>query len=450
MKKKADKLVFADHLVTMGNGDNGANGDNGDEALGVIDSGGLAIVGDRIEAVGTRIEIEEAYESLEVIEGDNAALIPGLYNTHTHAAMALLRGLSDDVPLKIWLEDHIWPAENKWLSEEFVRDGVRLACLEMLLAGTVGFADMYFFDEVAGEVSKEFGMRAQLFSGVIDFPTKTTSGSDQCIDNARELYERFKNDELIQPAIGAHSAYTCSPETLRKIYSLAKEKNMPFNIHLSETKWEVDEIKQKYGLTPVRHLEKLGFLDKELRAAHCVWVDKEEIEMLAKREVKVAHCVESNLKLASGIAPVPDMLRAGISVSLGTDGAASNNDLDIFGEMRTAALVHKGASNDPECMDAYTVLKMATVNGASAFGLEGTLTPGAHADMVMVSTAGAHMNPVYNICSQIIYSAKSSDVKMVIINGNTLVSDGRVLNADQDEIIDKARYWGTQVKSSRN
>ncbi len=435
-REKVDSIISADHVITM------------DDTLGVMGSGAVAVRDGVIVAVGPQDDIEASYTSGSKYGGSCRVLMPGLVNTHTHAAMTLLRGLADDTPLKEWLEQNIWPAEKKWLGEEFVRDGVRLACLEMLLSGTVAFADMYFFDEVAGEVAGEMGMRAHLFSGVIDFPTKTTSGAEDCLENARKLIERFKDDEMIRPAIGAHATYSCSPDTLKKTAELARAHGVAFNIHLAETRWEMDEISKRYGKSPVKHLDSIGFLGSDLIAAHCVWVDDDDIGIMAERAVKVSHCVESNLKLASGIAPIHSMLGAGISVSMGTDGAASNNDLDMFGEMRTAALVHKAHCNDPTCMDAYTVMKMATVEGARALGLEGTLTKGAPADMVLINTHRAHMTPTYNICSHLVYSAKSSDVDTVMVNGRVVVEGGRLLVADEDDILDRAVAWARRISGA--
>ena len=432
-KKPADAIITADFVVTM------------DETLGVIQNGAVAVRDGLIQDVGPHKKITSAFRPSAIYGGRFRTLIPGLINTHTHAAMTLLRGLADDMPLKSWLEEHIWPAENKWLGEEFVRDGVRLACLEMLLSGTVAFADMYFYDEVAGEAASEMGMRALLCSGIIDMPTKTTSGAEDCLKKAEHLIQRFKGDEMIRSAIGAHSAYSCSPETLTRSAELARENNVMLSIHLSETQWEVREIDKLYSKTPVRHLDSLGLLGDDLLAAHCVWLDPEDIELLSARGVKVSHCIESNLKLSSGIAPVPQMLKAGLSVSLGTDGAASNNDLDLFGEMHTAALVHKGVCGDPTCMDAYTVLKMATVEGAKAFGLKGTLSPGAPADMVVVSTDSPHMTPTYNICSHLVYSAKASDVETVMVGGKVVVEEGRLISADREDILDNAAKWAGRI-----
>jgi len=435
-RQEVDVLITADHLVTM------------DETLGVIADGAVAVRDNVIVGVGPQSEILSSFKAPDTYGGKGRAIIPGLVNTHTHAAMTLLRGIADDIPLKAWLEEHIWPAEKRWLDEEFVRDGVRLACLEMLLSGTVAFADMYFFDEVAGEVANEFGMRALLCSGIIDQPTKTTKDADDCLRNAERLYERFRDDAIVRPAIGAHATYTCSPETLKKTALLARKRGMPITIHLAETRWEVQEIKSRYGKSPVKHLDSIGFLADDIIAAHCVWLEPGDMEILIERGVRVSHCIESNLKLSSGIAPVPGMLKAGIPVSLGTDGAASNNDLDMFGEMRTAALVHKGVCEDPTCMDAYTVLRMATVEGARALGLDGTLSPGARADMVVLDTGGAHMVPVYDICSHIVYSAKASDVDTVMVAGRVLVEDGRMLHTDEAEIIGKAHEWARRIRSN--
>ena len=450
-REEVDVIITADHVVTMDGplgAESSGDGSPGDWSPGVIADGAVAVRDSVIVGVGPQSEILSSFKAPNTYGGKGKALIPGLVNTHTHAAMTLLRGIADDKPLKAWLEENIWPAENRWLDEEFVRDGVRIACLEMLLSGTVAFSDMYFFDEVAGEVANEFGMRALLCAGIIDLPTKTTKGPDDCLRNAEQLYERFKDDDMVRPAIGAHSIYTCSPETLKKSALLARKRGMPIPIHLAETQWEVGEIKSRYGKTPVKHLDSIGFLADDIIAAHCVWLDPEDIELLSTRGVKVSHCIESNLKLASGIAPVPAMLKAGIPVSMGTDGAASNNDLDMFGEMRTAALVHKGVCNDPTCMDAYTVMKMATVEGARALGLDGTLTPGARADMVVLDTGGAHMAPVYDICSHIVYSAKASDVDTVMVAGRVLVESGQMLHTDEAAIIGKAHEWAERIRKN--
>jgi 5-methylthioadenosine/S-adenosylhomocysteine deaminase len=431
--EQVDIIVTADHVVTM------------DESLGVIRDGALATREGMIVAVGPREEINSSYTAHDEFGGTYRAVMPGLINTHTHAAMSLMRGLADDLALKTWLEEHIWPVENTFLGEEFVRDGVRLACLEMLKGGTTAFCDMYFFDDVAGAVATEMGMRAVLCAGVMDIPTATTSGADDCLRNAEALIERFRDDDLVIPAVAAHTPYTCGPDTLRKVAELCRRSGVLINIHLSETEWEVEELKRRHGDTPVRFLDGLGFLGEDVLAAHCVWLDEGEISIMAERGVRVSHCMESNLKLASGFAPLTSMLNAGILVSIGTDGAASNNDLDMFGEMKTVSLVHKALAKDPTAAGCETVLTMATVNGAEALGLPGRLSPGNPADLVVINTDAAHLTPTYNICSHLVYAAKSSDVETVMINGRVVVDKGKLMTADENEILEKAVSWGDKL-----
>ncbi|MBN2655102.1 MAG: amidohydrolase family protein, partial [Nitrospirae bacterium] len=333
--KRADAIICAEHLITM------------NRRMEIIRKGAVAVQGSVIAAVGHADTIMKEFSSDNVIDCRARVLMPGFVNTHTHASMVYFRGLADDLPLKEWLEDHIWPAEAKWLCPEFVHDAAELACMEMIMGGVTLFNDMYFFVGSVAEAAKKMGMRAVIGCGILDFPTKTGSSADDYLRNAVEFAEAYKSDDLITACIAPHSSYTCSPETLSKVVKTAESLNLPVCTHLSETEWEVSEIKSRYGSRPVNHLDKLGVLNEKLIAAHCVWLDEHEIELLAKRGVSVSHCVESNMKLASGIAPVASMLKAGVRVSLGTDGAASNNDLSIMGEMSTAAKLHKAVSKDP-------------------------------------------------------------------------------------------------------
>jgi 5-methylthioadenosine/S-adenosylhomocysteine deaminase len=362
--------------------------------------------------------------------------------------MVLMRGMADDLPLKEWLEGHIWPVESEWLSPEFIDDAVRLACLEMLKAGVTTFGDMYFFEDTAAAAAKELGMRAVLGAGIIDLPTKTTSGADECLRNAEEFIPKWKGDSLIIPAVAPHSVYACSSDTLNRTLDLAHRHDVLVHIHVSETEWEVEEVKKKYKETPGKFLEDHGFLSERVMAAHGVWLTEEEIEIFANKHVGVSHCPESNLKLASGIAPVPRMLKAGIKVSLGTDGAASNNDLNIFSEMSTAAKLHKAVSGDPMTVDARTVMSMATSWGAGNLYIKdlGKLSEGCLADIVVVDIDKPHLTPVYNICSHIVYAMRASDVHTVMVDGKVVVSDGELLTGDEKEIILKASEWGKRIK----
>jgi 5-methylthioadenosine/S-adenosylhomocysteine deaminase len=362
-----------------------------------------------------------------------------------------MRGMADDLPLREWLEGHIWPVENRWLGPEFIEDGVSLACLEMLKAGVTSFNDMYFFEDVAACAVKKIGMRAVLGAGVIDFPTRTTTGAEDCLRKAESFIGEWRGDSLITPAIAPHSAYACGPDTLRRTMDLAIRHDAPVHIHLSEAEWEAAEIKGKYGKAPAKYLEGIGFLNKNVLAAHCVWLTEEEIEAIADNGVAVSHCVESNLKLASGIAPVPAMLKAGIKVTFGTDGAASNNDLNILSEMSTAAKLHKAVSKDPTALDAGTVLAMATRWGAEALGLDaGSLEPGKEADIVAFNIDRPHLVPLYNVCSNAVYSLRPSDVETVMVSGRVVVDGGRLVSADEDEILFKAKAWGRRIRGAEN
>ena len=431
-----DYIICGDYVLPM------------DESCSVVKDGAVAINGNKILEVGTSHEILSKYVSVNVIKGEGKIVLPGLINTHTHAAMVYFRGIADDLPLSEWLNNHIWPAENRWLGPEFISDAVELACLEMLKGGVTTYNDMYFFEDAAGEASKKIGMRAVLGSGILDFPSVSAKSADEYLDNAERFVNNWKGDELITPCIAPHALYTCSPETLRKSKEKADELNVPLHIHLSETEWEVGEILNKYKMRPVEHLENLGFLDKNVVAAHCVWVEDNEIRLLARRGVGVSHCMESNLKLASGFAPVAAMLAKGVRVSFGTDGAASNNDLNILSEMSTTAKVHKALSKNPTVLDAKTVVLMATRWGADVLGLGnkvGSIEKGKIADIIMVNLNKPHLTPLYNVYSHIVYAAMASDVETVMVNGKVVVDGRKLLTADESEIIYKARTWREKI-----
>ena len=391
-----------------------------DEKLAIIEKGAVAVKEKQILEVGKADEILKRYTSGNIMEGKGRAVMPGLINTHTHAAMVYFRGIADDLPLTEWLNNHIWPAENKWLSPEFISDAIELACLEMLKGGITTYNDMYFFEDAAGEAAKRIGMRAVLGSGILDFPSVSAKTTDEYLDNAERFVHNWKGDELITPCIAPHALYTCGPETLKKSKAMAGKLDVPLHIHLAETQWEVEEIKLRYKMRPVEHLADLGFLDETVLAAHCIWLEDNEIELLAKHKVGVSHCMESNLKLASGFAPVATMLAAGVKVTFGTDGAASNNDLNILSEMSTTAKVHKALSNNPTVLDAKTIVLMATRWGAEVLGLGskvGSLEKGKIADIISINLAKPHLTPIYNIYSHIVYAAMASDVDFVMVNG---------------------------------
>jgi 5-methylthioadenosine/S-adenosylhomocysteine deaminase len=432
-----DLIVKADYILTM------------NQELAVIENGAIAVKDKKILAVDTAAEITQKYSASKIITGEGKVAFPGLINTHTHAAMVFFRGLADDLPLKVWLEEHIWPAEAKWLSRECVSNAVELACLEMLKAGITAYADMYFFGDAVAESTRKIGMRAVVGSGVLDFPSATGNNADDYLTNAERFIKNWKGDDLIVPSIADHSAYACSPETLRKSKALADRHGVMLQIHLSETEWEVNEILSRYGRRPVAHLDSLGILDERLIAAHCVWLESAEIAMLAKSKTNVSHCIESNLKLASGIAPVVKMLQAGVNVSFGTDGAASNNDLSILSEMSTAAKVHKAISGDPTALSAKQAMLMATRYGAEALGLGslcGSLEQGKAADIVLADLRRPHLIPLYDIFSHIVYSMNAADIDTVLVGGKVLLEQRDLIAVSDAEILAKAVEWGRKIR----
>ena len=439
--KEVDYIIGGDYVLPM------------DKGLTVIKDGAVAIKGTEIIEVGTSAEIFKKYIPEAVMKEEGSVVIPGLINTHTHAAMVYFRGIADDLPLKDWLENHIWPAENRWLGPEFISDAIELACLEMLKGGVTTYNDMYFYEDAAGKATKRIGMRAVLGVGVLDFPTKSANTSDEYFANAESFIKEWKGkqDDLITPCIAPHALYTCGPETLKRARHVADKYDVPIHIHLSETRSEVAEIKTRYMKTPVEYLDSLGFLDERVLAAHCIWLEDKEIELLAKRKVGVSHCMESNLKLASGFAPVVTMLMEGIKVTFGTDGAASNNDLNILSEMSTTAKVHKALSDDPTVLDAKTVLLMATRWGAEVLGLGdkvGSIEKGKLADIVIINLKKPHLTPLYDVYSHIVYAAMASDVETVMVNGKVVVNGRRLVTADESEILYRAQKWCEKIKES--
>jgi 5-methylthioadenosine/S-adenosylhomocysteine deaminase len=432
-----DHILCGDYVLPM------------DDSLAIIEKGAVAVKGKEILEVGGAAELLDKYVSDDTRKGEGRLVLPGFINTHTHAAMVYFRGIADDLPLTDWLNKHIWPAENKWLSPEFVSDAVELACIEMLRGGVTAYSDMYFFEDAAGQTCKRIGMRAMLGSGILDFPSVSANSTDEYIENAERFVMNWRGDELITPCIAPHAIYTCGPETLRKAKTKAEKLNVRLHIHLSETQWEVNEVMARYKRRPVEHLEDFGFLDESVLAAHCVWLDDREIDLLAKRRVGVSHCLESNLKLASGFAPVVKMLAAGVKVTFGTDSAGSNNDLNIISEMSTAAKVHKALSNNPTAIDAKTVVLMATRWAAEVLGLGdkvGSLEKGKLADIITIDLKKPHLAPVYNPYSHIVYAVLASDVRTVMVNGKIVVDEGNVATADESEILRKAVQWGRKIK----
>ncbi|HOD34414.1 MAG TPA: amidohydrolase [Syntrophales bacterium] len=385
----------------------------------------------------------------ETLDASHSIILPGLVNTHTHLPMTLFRGLADDLPLMEWLNHHIFPAEAKYVNREMVYAGSLLAMTEMILSGTTTFCDGYFYESRVAQAAVDAGVRAVTAQGFIDSPASGTGTLPDNIEIAERFIDKWRGkSELLTPALFCHSPYTCSPETLKAIKKVSREARVPYIVHLAETRDEARIIRERYGVSPVMHLEKSGVLDDATVAVHCVWLEDEDLEVLAARGVKVSHNPESNMKLASGVAPVPDMLKKGIRVGLGTDGCASNNNLDMFQEMDTAAKLHKVFRRDPTVMDARTVLQMATIGGARVLNLAdriGSVEAGKDADIILVDTRKPHLTPLYNCYSQLVYAAGGADVSTVIINGKIVLKDRRFPGLDVEGILDRARKVARKI-----
>ncbi|NPB07246.1 MAG: amidohydrolase [Aquificae bacterium] len=402
----------------------------------------LAVKDGKIARLAPSVEGEAEY----VVNADGKLLFPSFVNAHTHLSMTLFRGIGADLPLMDWLQKVIWPLEQRFVSPEFVYDGALLGILELIKSGCTLFLDMYFFEESVARACEETGVRGALGVGILDFPTKVASSADEYLEKVRRFASKFKNSPYVMPVVAPHAPYTCSPETLRRTRELADELGLYLHIHLSETENEVKQILSKYGKRPVELLDEIGFLDERVIAAHVVWTDEREREILRERKVSVAHCPESNLKLGSGVAPVPDYLKRGINVCLGTDGAASNDNLNLLEEASTCAKLHKGYLKDPTALTAPQVLKMATENGFKALGLKaGRIEEGYEADFILINPDVPEMQPLYDPVAQLIYSATSEAVDTVVCKGKVLMEKREVKVLDEEEVFKKARAWREKI-----
>jgi 5-methylthioadenosine/S-adenosylhomocysteine deaminase len=407
-----------------------------DNAL--IETGAVAVSGDSIVGIGPEGELSSHYRASKIIDARGGIIMPGLVNTHTHAAMTCFRGLADDLPLMTWLHDHIFPAEAR-LTSEVVYQGTRLACAEMILSGTTTFCDMYLFEDAVAHAAREAGIRAVVGEVLYDFPSPNYGPVEEGLKYTESLIRKWQGDPLITIAVEPHSAYLCSPDLLIKAKAIADENGAPMVIHLSESEHEVTQLREKYGRTPVEHLAEIEFLGPKLIADHCVAVTEKDIGLLKAFDVKVAHNPESNMKLASGIAPVPELLSRGITVGIGTDSCASNNNLDLFQEMDTAAKLHKVQTLDPTVMDAPTVVRMATIDGARVLGLEdqiGSLERGKKADIIIIDIRQPHLVPMYNVYSHLVYAVSGHDVVTAIVNGHVLMEDRVLITLDVDTVME--------------
>jgi len=417
----------------------------------VIAHGAVAVDGGRIVAVGTEAEVDGRFRAREVLDAAGGIVMPGLVNAHTHAAMVLFRGVADDLKLMEWLQRYIFPAEKINVTAEFVRAGTRLAALEMIRSGTTTFVDMYYFEDQVAEVCKEAGLRGVLGSSLIEFPAPDSKTIPDALAYAERFLKRWANDPLVVPAVAPHSTYLATPETLKAARALADRYRAPILIHLSESSDEQSQVRERYGRTPTEHLRQLGILRRGVLGAHGIWLTPSDRAILKEAGAGVAHCPQSNMKLASGTAPVRDMLAEGLRLGLGTDGAASNNDLDMFEEMLTAALLAKHASGDPTVAPAPAVLEMATLGGARALGMEdriGSLEPGKRADLVVVGLDEPRLHPLYDPVSHLVYVAKGADVRHVIVEGRVIMRDRRVLTLDEKAVVAEADRLRDQVRRS--
>ncbi|MDH3947923.1 MAG: TRZ/ATZ family hydrolase [Gammaproteobacteria bacterium] len=414
----------------------------------VLEQHALAVNDGRIIDILDSSEADKQYTATSVVHLDGHALLPGLINTHGHASMTLMRGLADDLPMMTWLHEHVWPTEQKWVSADFVYDGSLLACAEMLRGGITCFNDMYFFPEETVRAVEQSGMRASVGLIVVDFPSAWAQDADDYLNKGIELHDQLHNHSLITTTFAPHAPYSVSDAPLQRIAMLAEELDIPIHMHVHETADEVQLAVEKHGKRPLQRLDDLGLLSPRLLAVHMTQLNNDEIKRCAETGVHVVHCPESNLKLASGFCPVHDLNKAGINVALGTDGAASNNDLNMFGEMRTAALLGKGIAADASAVPSEQVLRMATINAARSLGLDehiGSLQAGKAADFIAVQLDGIETEPVYNPVSQLVYATGRDKVTDVWVAGKHLLKDRILTTLETEEILANTREWRARI-----
>ncbi len=436
--KTVDQVIKASHLITV------------NESFAVLKDHALVIDAGRIIDIHANAQVDDLYQAQETLELTGHALLPGFVNTHTHAAMSLLRGFGSDQNLQTWLNDFIWPAEGKWVSEDFVRDGSLLACAEMIKSGTTTFNDMYFFPDVVAQVSKNAGMRSCLSFPILEFPSVWAQNANEYIDKGLALHDQYKGDELISTAFGPHAPYTVELKTFERISTLAEEIDSDIHMHLHENLQEVEDYKQLHKQSAIEQYAEHGLLSPRLQAVHMTCLSEKEIELVNMHQVRVVHCPESNMKLASGICPVQALIEQGISISLGTDGSASNDDLDMIGEMKSAALLAKVSSGNAGALNAQQTLRMATIDGAKTLGLgseTGSLEVGKAADCISIDLNTIENVPSYDPVTQIIYSASKSQVKNVWVAGKQLLKDGQLSQIDEGAVLAKSKSWQDKISN---
>jgi 5-methylthioadenosine/S-adenosylhomocysteine deaminase len=435
----ADIVISGGRILTM------------DEKDTKFRDGTLVITGDTISAIGTRQDVDKVYSGKKIIDATDCLVMPGLVNSHTHAAMTCFRGLADDLELMDWLNEYIFPAEAKNVDPELAYWGSLLACAEMIKSGTTTFCDMYIFEDETAQAAKHAGIRCLLGEVLFDFPSPNFKTSQEGLDYTEKLIRKWSDDPLVNILVEPHALYTCSPTLLKDSKKLADRYHVPLAVHLLENKSEAKQLKQKLGKRAVQFLSEIGLLDDRFFAFHCVFMDDEDIRIFADHGCKVVHNPESNMKLASGVAPITNMLKAGVTVGLGTDGCASNNNLDMFQEMDTAAKLEKSALLDPTVMSAHTVVHMATSQGAKVLGFDrfiGTLEPGKKADIVIISLNKPHLTPLYDEYSHLAYTINGADVDTVLINGRVVMQDRRLLTINEAEAMQRVNRIALRVLKS--
>ena len=435
MKQKTDLIISGSYLLPDS------------RQSGLIKDGALAVTGDTITAMGSIKQISADYSATRTLQTDHGLIMPGLINTHTHAPMALFRGLADDLPLMTWLEKHIFPVEAGW-TPEMIFQATRLSLAEMIKSGTTSFCDMYLFSKEVARATAESGMRAWIGEVLYDFPSPCYGELENGFAYIEDLFAHYQEHPRITVTADPHSVYTCSEDLLTRLGKVAQDHNALYVIHLSENEAEVNTCKERYNCSPVQHLQNLDLLRSNTLAAHCVMLTDEEITLMAKQGASVSHCVESNMKLASGAAPIRKMLAAGVKVGIGTDGAASNNDVDMFAEMDSVAKIQKVIIMDPTAMTAEQTLHAATLGGAETLGAEqqiGSLAVGKKADMIVLNMNQPHLTPLYNVPSHLVYAARGADVVHSVIDGKVIMENRKLLSIDEEELLADMRQMGEKI-----
>lgn len=436
--ENVDNLIHAKWIITC------------EETNQVLENHALAIKAGKIISILPSKEASEKFKATSEEHYTSHAVMPGFINSHTHVAMNVFRGLADDLELMDWLHHHIWPAETKWVSEELVYDASLLAMAEMIRSGTTCFNDMYFFLDATAKAATKAGMRAHIGMTIMDVPTAWAKTPEEYFEKAKAFYHNYKNDPLVTPTLAPHSTYTVSEENLIKVKNFADEHHLKINIHLQEASSEIQQSMQEYNKRPLERLHDIGMVSPNLIAIHMTQISDSDMDILQKTKPNLVHCPESNMKLVSGACPVEKLLKAGINVALGTDGAASNNDLNMFGEMRTAAFLGKMTAHDPKAVSAETVLKMATLHGAKALGIDkftGTLTQGKAADFIAIDLEQIETQPLYHPISQIVYATSRSQVTDVWVAGKQLMKNRTLLTLEVPELLNKAQAWRKKIKN---